>query len=443
MKFKPHQYQNNIVDHILSHESSGIFADMGLGKTASVLLALTKMRYKRVLIVAPLRVAHSTWPGEIEKWTDFQHLQYITIKGSPAQRLRLVNRQTDIHLINYEQLPWLIETWGVRWPYDVVILDEFSKMKSPSTKRFKAMKKIRKKIKRVVGLTGTPAPNGLMDLWSQSYLLDQGDRLGRTFYGFRQRWFTPDFMGYNWEPKAHAEKEIHERLSDICLSMSASDYLKMPDRIDNTIKVGLPPAARKTYENLEKDFIAEISDETIVAPNAAAAANKCLQCSNGAIYTEEGEALNIHSLKLDALEGAVEEAAGAPVLIAYNFKSDAVRIQQKFGHSACERLDQDPKTIERWNNGEIPILLAHPASAGHGLNLQAGGNIVIWFGLSWSLENYQQFNARLHRQGQGKPVFVHHIVAEKTIDQKVLRVLGEKEITQNGLLKAMKKEYTR
>ena len=261
MKFNPHSYQQTAKQFILDRASSALLLDMGLGKSATLLSALLEMEYNQVLIVAPLRVAHSTWPTEISKWDDFSHLTHTVIKGSPAHRLKLLNERTDIHLINYEQLPWLIETWGIQWPYDVVAFDEFSKMKSPSTKRFKAMKKVRKKIKRVVGLTGTPSPNGLMDLWSQAFLLDQGERLGKTFWDFRNRWFFSDYMGYNWTPKPHTDKEIQDRLSDICLSMSASDYLKMPDRIDNTIHVELPAAARKTYENLEKDFMITLKIE--------------------------------------------------------------------------------------------------------------------------------------------------------------------------------------
>lgn len=441
MKFTPHQYQITAKQFILDRDSSALWLDMGLGKTATTLLAITKMERKRVLIVAPLRVAHSTWPNEIDKWEDFRSLSYTVIKGGEDKRAKLLTIDTDIHLVNYEQIPWLVETWQKDWPYDVVVFDELSKMKSPSSKRFKAFRKILKHnlVKRVVGLTGTPAPNGMLDLWSQTFLLDRGERLGRAYWDYRKRWFNSDYMGYNWEPKPHTEKEIYERLSDICLSMSAEDYLSMPERIDNTINIELPKKARETYDELEKDFITELGNETLVAPNAAAAANKCLQACNGSIYTEEKEVIDLHGAKLDALEDVLEEAAYAPVLVAYNYKFDAARIQKKFKQAVL--LDKDPKTIERWNNGDIPLLLAHPASAGHGLNLQAGGNIIVWYGLSWSLENYQQFNARLHRQGQVKPIFVHHIIAEDSIDEKVLRVLGEKEVTQNGLLRAMKKEY--
>ena len=443
MNFTPHSYQQQAIEFLLNNQSAALWLDMGLGKTSTTLSAITQMKYNRVLIVAPLRVAQHTWPDEIDKWEEFRLLGYTVIKGAPAKRMKLIDIETDIHLINYEQLEWLVDTWQKTWPYDVVVFDEMSKMKSPSSKRFKAFKKIIKHnlVKRVIGLTGTPAPNSMMDLWSQTYLLDAGERLGTAFYNFRNRWFTSDYMGYNWEPKPHAEKEIYDRLSSLCLSMSAGDYLSMPERIDNVVFVHLPTKARKVYDDLEKDFITVLEDEAVVAPNAAAAANKCLQCCNGALYTEEKDVLDIHREKLDALEDIIEEAAGAPLLVAYNYQFDAARIQVKLKRHGCELLGKQPDTIERWNNGEIPVLLAHPASAGHGLNLQAGGNIIVWYGLSWSLENYQQFNARLHRQGQVKPVFVHHIVAQETIDEKVLRVLGEKETTQNGLLAAMKREY--
>lgn len=414
--------------------------DMGLGKSATTLSALSKMDYNRILIVAPLRVAHNTWPDEISKWDDFKHLSFTIIKGAPGRRIRMLAEKTDIHLINYEQLSWLVQTIGMRWPYDTVVFDEFSRMKSPSAKRFKAMKRVRKQIRRVIGLTGTPASNGLMDLWSQSFLLDRGERLGSTFYSFRNRWFIPDYMGYNFKPRPGAEQEIHNRLSDICLSMSAEDYLEMPDRIDNHIEVELPKQARRIYTDLERDLIAELNNETIIAPNAAALANKCLQAANGAVYVDKNKFSHLHDAKLSALADIIEEAAGQSILIAYNYKSDATRIHAAYPRTSVQ-LDKSASTIEQWNRGEIPILLAHPASAGHGLNLQAGGNIIVWYGLNWSLENYQQFNARLHRQGQGKPVFVHHIVARDTIDEKVLQVLGEKESSQNGLLTAMKQKY--
>ena len=446
MNLHPHPYQLQAKQHILSHPSTALWMDMGLGKSSATLMAVAEMKerqeYNRVLIVAPVRVVRNTWPTEINKWDQFKGLTYTVITGgtSPKKRGALLNKQTDIHLINYELLPWLVELYGDLWPYDVVVFDEFSKMKSSSAKRFKAMKKVRKHIDRVVGLTGTPASNGLMDLWSQSYLLDSGVRLGTTYWSFRNRWFRQtDYMGYSFAPRPGAEEEIHQRLADICLSMSAADYLTLPDRVDNVIYIDLPTKARTAYEELETEFITQLADETITALNAAAMANKCLQAANGAVYNGEGEALPLHDEKLQALDDVIEEAAGAPVLVAYTYKSDARRIQEKFKQAVM--LGDSPETIEQWNAGEIPLLLAHPASAGHGLNLQDGGNLVVWFGLSWSLENYQQFNARLHRQGQTKPVFVHHIVARDSIDEKVLRVLGEKEGVQRGLLEAVRREY--
>lgn len=448
-----HAYQERAVSFIKETPSCALWVDMGLGKTVSVLTALSDLfsqfEVGRVLIIAPLRVARTTWPAEIERWEHTRHLSYRVIKGTPEQRLNTLKRdRSNIHIINRELVPWLVEAIQKEpmlqaniaeggWPYDMVVIDEASSFKSSKTRRFKALRKALPHIDRLVELTGTPASNGLLDVWAQVFLLDRGERLGKTFTGYRDRYFVGDYHGYTWALKKDAEQKIYDRLDDLCLTLSADDYLELPKRVDNVVDIEIPEKARATYQQLERDFLAEIGDETVEILHAAALTNKLLQFANGAIYTdEEKNWRTVHDAKLAALAELVDEAAGQPLLIAHNYRTDEHRILEAFPQA--EVIGKNPETIKRWNRGEIPMMLAHPASAGHGLNLQDGGNTVVWFGLNWSLELYLQFNARLHRQGQTKPVIVHHLVAQNTVDEAVMAALARKDTTQRALLDALK-----
>jgi SNF2 family DNA or RNA helicase len=438
-----HAYQRVMIDWIKTRPGCALYCEMGLGKSICVLTALVDLiatfDTARVLIIAPLRVARHTWPAEIARWMHTRGLFYTVLTGSPATREAKLRDSATIHIINRELVEWLVKFWGKRWPYDTVVIDESSSFKSPRAKRFKALKKERPYINRLIELTGTPASNGLLDLWSQVYLIDKGERLGRTYSGFRDAYFESDYMGYNWTPRPFAHHAIYKKLDDVCLTLTADDYLTLPERIDNIVTVEMPKRARAQYRELERECLLEIEDDTITAFNAATLTGKLRQCANGALYTDENGAwAKVHDAKLDALGDIIEEAAGAPLLVAYEFKSDCARIKEWFKHARL--FDADVRTLDDWNAGKIPLLIAHPASAGHGLNLQAGGHIVAWFGLPWSLELYQQFNARLHRQGQEKPVFVHHVVTEGTVDEIVLAALGEKDVGQRDLLSALKKD---
>ena len=438
-----HGYQEQMITFIKEHPKGALWVDMGLGKTVSTLTALDELMREfeviRVLVTAPLRVALTTWPDEIKRWAHLRHLTARVIQGTPTQRARIVRTdRSDIHLINRELVPWLIEQMQLPafCPYDTLVIDESSSFKDQSTKRFKSLRRLTRSINRVIELTGTPAPNGLLGLWAQIFLLDQGERLGRTWTGFRETYFTPDYHGYKWTPREGTDTRIQNKLKDICLTLSAEDYLKMPDRIDRTVSVALPDEARPMYAALEREFLLELQNDVVEAATAAVLTNKLLQFANGALYTgPNGAYTEVHDAKLDALEDLIEAAQG-PVLVAYNFKSDVERIKARF--PKAEPIGKDPATIKRWNAGKIPILLAHPASAGHGLNLQAGGATIIWFGLNWSLELYQQFNARLHRQGQTRPVIVHHIVTADTVDETVVQALSGKHTTQKALIDALK-----
>ena len=439
-----HSYQLKAVDFIKSQESCALWVDMGLGKTVTTLTAVADLMDSftvgRVLVIAPLRVAINTWPEEIAQWKHVRHLSYSVVCGSKQQRLNALTGKEDIHLINREMVTWLVEYYGKNWLYDMVVIDEASSFKSSKAKRFKALKKVLPKINRVVELTGTPASNGLLDVWAQIFLVDKGQRLGKTFSGFRDRYFVSDYRGYHWEPRKGSEEEIYERLQDVCLTLSAKDYLELPRRVDNVITLNLGRQEASQYRELEKEFLLKLEQGTVEVLNAATLSNKLLQFSNGALYTDDkGKWEEVHQHKLNALEEIIEEASGQPVLVAYNFKSDKARIKQHFKNAVA--IDEDD-AIEKWNAGKVPMLLAHPASAGHGLNLQKGGNIIVWFGLNWSLELYQQFNARLHRQGQTKPVFIHHLVMNESVDVTVLEALQNKRITQKALLDALKKDIT-
>lgn len=442
MKYEPHDYQLKAKEHVLSNKFCALFLKMGLGKSSIMLSVIKNLLFDfevgKVLILGPLRVVKSSWPGEIRKWDDFRDVTYSIIHGTPKQRESALKKDADIYLINYEGLKWLVEYYGDNWPFDMVVFDESSKMKAPGTQRFRALKKVLKHIKRSVLLTGSPASNGLMGLWSQMFILDRGERLGRTFTVFKNRWFYP--VGYEqrqWEIKPTGQKEIQNRIQDICMSMKTEDYIKLPDYIPNVINVELRGKLRDKYDELEKEmYLALSEEEEITAVNAATLTNKCRQFTSGAMYKEDKDWVEIHDLKLDALDDIIEEANGAPVLVAYQYKYELARLKQRYPHAVA--LGSDPAIIDAWNRKEIPILLAHPQSAGHGLNLQEGGNILVHMTMDWSLENYEQFNARLHRQGQTEPVFCHHIVATDTVDEKVMERLRTKKSIQDILIESLK-----
>ena len=437
-----HEYQNRAVNFILENKKVALLLDMGLGKTVSSLTALVdlldSMSVNKILIIAPLRVANTVWHVEAENWQHTKGLKINICTGSEKNRRAQLHKSADVYVINRENVEWIVELYGKKWPFDCVIIDESSSFKSPSSRRFKALKKTVALTEYCVLLTGTPSPNGLLDLWSQFYLLDHGARLGRTMTAYKQRFFKSDFMGYKYELRKGASDEIYSLIADITLSMQADDYIKLPDRIDSSVFVELPPAKLKAYKDFERESILELEDsDDVEAVNAAVLGNKLLQFANGAIYTDAvGNWSDLHRVKLEALNDIIEDNAGENILIAYNYKTDLERLKKKFPDAVV--MDKDGEAVARWNNNEIKLLLAHPASAGHGLNLQKGGSLIVWFGMIWSLELYQQFNARLHRQGQTKPCRVVHIVASQTIDEKVLTVLSDKNAVQNNLLTALK-----
>ena len=447
MKFIPWNYQKYAINHILDHKASGLFLDMGMGKTVSSLTAVEDLLFlgdvSRVLVIAPKHVAEDTWSTECEKWEHLKNLRISKILGTPKQRINAINEEADIYVTNRENVDWLVNNCMNYWKWDMLIIDELSSFKSSKAKRFRALKKVRPYFKKIVGLTGTPAPNSLIDLWPQMYLLDGGERLGKTITGYRQRYFYPlksnGYIVYQYGLREGAEEAIQNRISDICVSMKAEDYLELPERINNVINIELPAKAKKAYEELEKDLIIQLDNEDITATNAAVLTGKLLQMCNGAIYSEDKKVVEIHDEKLNALMDIIEVANGKPVLVFYSFKHDLERIQKFLEKNKLKgEVLKDQEDIKRWNNGEIQILLLHPASAGHGLNLQYGGNIVVWFGLTWSLELYQQANARLHRQGQKQTVVINHIVAKNTVDEDVMKALQGKEINQNMLLESIK-----
>lgn len=392
-----------------------------------------------VLVIAPKRVAEDTWTRETAKWDHLQGLRVSPVLGSQRQRIQALSRKADIYVIGRDNVQWLVTRYGKLWPFDMVVIDELSSFKNPQAKRFRELRKVMPMVERVVGLTGTPSPNGLMDLWAEIYLLDRGERLGRTIGAYREKWFRPalqnGFVVYKWAPVRGAEDEIRERISDICVSMSAADYLELPDRIDREIPVKLSEDEMQQYRLLERTQILQLeSGEVVAALNAAAVMNKLLQLSNGSAYADDGSVARIHERKLDALEEIVDTTDG-PVLVFYSFRHDLQAIKDRIQEA---RELSGPGDISAWNRGEIRVLLAHPASVGYGLNLQDGGHVIVWYGLTWSLELYQQANARLHRQGQTRPVIIHHLIAEGTVDEQVMRALKAKDTGQSALLAALK-----
>lgn len=401
-------------------------------------LTLDSFQVRKVLVIAPLRVARDTWPAEIEKWDHLKGLKYTVAVGSEIQRKTALMKRAQIYIINRENVEWLIARSGIPFDFDMVVVDELSSFKSHQAKRFKSLMKVRPKIKRIVGLTGTPSSNGLMDLWAEYRLLDMGQRLGRFIGRFREDYFVPDKrsqqMIFSYKPKPGAEEAIFKLISDITISMKGSDYLKLPELVVNEVPVKLSEKEMETLDVMKRDLITTIKGEEITAANAAALSGKLLQMANGAVYDEQGAVNHIHDRKLDALEDLIEAANGKPVLIAYWFKHDLARIQKRFEVAVLSSSD----SIKRWNNCEIPVAAIHPASAGHGLNLQAGGSTLVWFGLTWSLELYQQTNARLWRQGQKDTVVIHHLIAKGTIDERVMKALQDKDNTQSALIDAVK-----
>lgn len=441
MIYKPHEYQKYASQFIIKHPSAGLLLDMGCGKSVITLTALNDLAYdyfeiSKVLIIAPKRVAESTWKGEIEKWDHLKELTYSVVLGSKTQREKALEKRALIYIINRENVQWLIENY--KWDFDTVVIDELSSFKSNKAQRFKALKKVRPKIKRIIGLTGTPAPNSLMDLWSEIYLLDMGERLGRYIGKFRNRFFIPDKRSreviFSYKPKEGAEKQIYNLISDICVSMKALDHIKMPELITNRVEVEMSGRDKKLYDKFKAEMVLKLENKELDAVNAAALSNKLLQMANGAVYDDEKNIFEIHDRKLDALEDLIEAANGKPILIAYWYKHDKSRILERF---PAEEINT-AADIDKWNRGEMQIALIHPASAGHGLNLQQGGSTIIWFGLTWSLELYQQLNARLYRQGQENTVIIHHIITKDTIDEDVLASLEKKDAGQTALINAVK-----
>ncbi len=443
MRYNAHDYQKYATEFILQHPIAAVFLEMGLGKSVITLTALFDLILDqfvigKVLVIAPLRVARDTWPSEIQKWDHLKGLKYSVVVGTAAERKAALMHQADVYIINRENVDWLINKSGIPFRFDMIVIDELSSFKSWQAKRFKSLLKVRPFVKRIVGLTGTPSSNGLMDLWAEFRVLDLGKRLGRYITHYRNAYFTPDKRNaeviFSYKPLPGAEDQIYKRIEDITISMKSCDYLKLPECVINEFPVFMSEKEQEVYDSFRDDMVAKIKDKEIDAVNAAVLSGKLLQMANGAVYDDEKNSLLIHDRKLDALEDLIEGANGKPVLVAYWYQHDAERIKSRFDI----REIKTSKDIMDWNIGDIPVAIIHPASAGHGLNLQTGGSTLIWFGLTWSLELYQQTNARLHRQGQTDTVIIHHIIAKGTIDENVMKALRQKEKTQNALIDAVK-----
>lgn len=459
MRFTPHPYQKVMIDQMISRERVGIWAGMGMGKTTAALTAISTLQLvdpSPALVLAPLRVARSTWPNEAKKWDHLRHMRIVPIVGTASQRLHaLFGQKADVYTMNYENLEWLAEALtsaAAGWPFKTVVADESTKLKGfrlgQGGKRARILGKVAfAKIERFIELTGTPSPNGLIDLWGQAWFLDRGERLGRTFGAFKDRWFTslPVNDGYSIvRPRPYADEQIQAALADLCFSLDPHDYFNLREPVVTDVKVQLPPTARKLYETMEREMWADLGDHAIEASTAAALTTKCLQIASGAVYTDDkGNWQQVHDEKLDALESIIEEAGGMPVIVAYHFKSDLARLQRRFRYARV--LDQYPRTIDDWNAGRIPILLAHPASAGHGLNLQDGGNILVFFSNWWDLEQYMQIVERIGptrqaQAGHDRAVYIYHLVAEGTVENLVIERRRSKRSVQDILLGALKHE---
>ena len=443
MKYKPHSYQEYAIRYIETHPISALLIDMGLGKTSITLTAIRNLLFDsfevcKVLVIAPLRVAKNTWTDEIKKWEHLSALTYSLIVGNENERLSALNEKADIYIINRENVDWLVNKSGYKFDFDMVVIDELSSFKNHQSKRFKSLMKVRPFVKRIVGLTGTPSSNGLMDLFAEFKILDMGKRLGYFIGQYRNTYFKPDKMNgpivYSYKPLPNAENAIYEKISDITVSMKANEYLKMPELLTSNYVVELSNSEKNQYDEMKKSLVLEITDGEITASNAASLSNKLCQLSNGAIYDDEQNIVEIHDRKLEALEDIIESMNGKPLLIAYWYRHDLERIKSRFS----VREIKTSEDISDWNDGKIPVALIHPASAGHGLNLQNGGSTLVWFGLTWSLELYQQTNARLYRQGQKNTVVIQHIITKGTIDEQILKALQKKNKTQADLIDAVR-----
>ena len=456
MEFRPHSYQRHCINKILETKKLGLFLDMGLGKTVTTLTAVKELKYNRfqvckVLVIAPKKVAEGTWTKEAAKWDHTKMLRVSPVLGSQAKRIRALNTPADLYVINRENVCWLVDYYRNAWPFDMVVIDESSSFKSHSAKRFKALAGISSRISRMVELTGTPSPNGLADLWSQVYLLDGGERLGKRYSQFRERYFQPDKRGadgmvYSYEAKPGTEESILAKISDICISMKAEDYLELPDLTYHEIPVELDKKSWKAYQGLERKMILELpeDDELISVTSAAALSNKLLQLANGAVYDEDRQVHEVHDCKIEAFLELVESLQGKPVLVFYNYQHDRERILKALAKSGLRiRELKTTQDEDDWNAGRIDILLTHPASSAYGLNLQQGGNHVIWFGLTWNYELYTQANKRLHRQGQVNKVIIHHLVSTGTRDEDVMAALRRKDDVQNWVMESLKARIRR
>lgn len=443
MRYVAHNYQNYAKDFILAHKVSALFLDCGLGKTITTLTAINELMYdsfeiSKVLIIAPLRVAQSTWKDEIEKWDHLNLLRYSIVVGDEKERLKALKQNSDIYIINRENVDWLVTKSGIDFNFDMLVIDELSSFKSHTSKRFKSLLKIRPYFERVVGLTGTPSSNGLMDLWAEFRVLDLGERLGRYITHYRNEYFLPDKRNgaviFSYKPQPNAEERIYRRLADMTISMKSTEYLKMPELILNELEINLDEEDQIKYKKFKKEMVMTIQEKEIDAINAASLSNKLIQLANGSIYDEDKKFYEVHNKKLDKLEEIIESANGKPVLVAYWFKADKERIEKRFKVREIKTADD----IKQWNMGMINLALIHPASAGHGLNLQSGGFTLVWFSLTWSLELYQQTNARLYRQGQKDTVVIHHLITKNTIDEDIMKSLKRKDKTQEALMRAVK-----
>ncbi|MDD6267404.1 MAG: DEAD/DEAH box helicase [Clostridium sp.] len=450
MEFIPHEYQKHCLQRIVDTKKIGLYIDMGLGKTVTTLTAIKELKYERlqvrkILVIAPKKVAESTWSKEKDKWDHTKMLRVSKVLGSTAKRIQALNTPADLYIINRENVVWLVDYYRNAWPFDMVVIDESSSFKNHKSKRFKALASISGKITRLVELTGTPSPNGLEDLWAQVYLLDGGERLEKRYTQFRERYFNPGDRGqniiYNYKPKIGSEQAILDKISDICISMKSEDYLQLPDLIEDVIHVELDPKARKAYDDLERQMVLALPEEEdeISVTSAAALSNKLLQLANGAVYDEGHSVHSVHDCKIEAFMELVESLNGKPALVFYNFQHDKDRIKAALEKTGLRvRELKTPQDENDWNAGQIDILLAHPASCAYGLNLQQGGNHVIWFGLTWNYELYSQANKRLHRQGQTEKVIIHHLVCSGTRDEDVMEAISRKDDVQNWVMESLK-----
>lgn len=434
-----HEYQRRAVKHIIDKQKSGLFLDMGLGKTATTLTAasdlLDDFAVNKILIVGPLRVANAVWMQEADNWSHLKHLRFSIVTGDVKKRKAALEKDADVYVINRENIPWIVDYYKTKWPFDMLIIDESSSFKNATSKRFRALKKILKYVNYSVILTGTPSPNGYIDIWSQVYLLDQGERLGKNITMYRRTFFDADFMGYSYKIKEGAAENIQDRIKDLILSMSAKDYLELPDYVSSVLDTPLPPKLEKMYKDFENDMIIQTEEANLTAVSAATLSNKLLQFSSGAVYDEDGKVHYIHDLKFETLDEILEDNPADNILVAYNYKHELDRLLDRYPFAV--KLDKEGKAVKDWNEGKIKMLLAHPASAGHGLNLQHGGSLIVWFGFNWSLELYQQFNARLHRQGQKNVVRNLHIAVGQ-IEYRLMKSLAKKDVTQQELLDSLK-----